>query len=150
MATGCVESGQLKIRARRELEAEFKKWPDCEVTVLIERKHATRSLAQNRYYFGGVLRLLSEHTGYTVDELHEYFKRRFLSKPVLICDAEGVVMDEDRVGLTTTRLNKIEFGEYVESIRKVAAEMGVEIPDPDPEFFMRDKADAQPAYEQRA
>lgn len=134
VTSGFVCDGQLRVRNKHGYERALARMRDGEVVVTIAHRRATRSLQANRYYFGAVLKLLSDHTGYTVLELHEYFKRRFLGKAILICDANGVVMDEDRVGLTTTRLNKVEFYEYIESIRRVGAEMGVVTPDPDPHY----------------
>ena len=37
-----------------------------------------RSNQQSRYYWGIVVQILSEHTGFTKDEVHELLKRKFL------------------------------------------------------------------------
>lgn len=119
----------------------FKGWKDGPVTITVERKRATRSLIQNAYYFGVILRLLSEHTGYTVDELHDYCKQRFNAKTVLVQNDLGVIVDEQRIGQTTTKLNRVTFGEYCESIRQWAAsDLGVVIPDPDPNWRQHSEA----------
>ena len=134
--TGRITAGKLHVRGWKALELR-----DGEVLITIERARATRSLEQNRYYFGVVLRLLSEHTGYTVDELHEYCKLRFNAKRVSFCDADGVVKDEDRIGQSTTKLNRVTFGEYCEAIRQwAAADLGVVIPDPDPHWHEQTEA----------
>lgn len=124
--TGRITAGKLHVRGWKPLAIR-----DCEVLITVERARATRSLAQNAWYWGCILKLLSDHTGYTVDELHEYCKQRFNSKKVAFCDEHGVVKDEETIGLSTTRLNKITFGEYCEAIRQWAAEdLHVYIPDP--------------------
>lgn len=131
MTSGIVEGGKLKLRNQKAFQAAMDAFVDGEVRVTIERARATRSEQQNRWYWGVIMKHLSEHTGYTPDELHEYCKQRFNSKKVAFCDDNGVVKDEETIGLSTTRLNKITFGEYCESIRQWAAEdLHVNIPDP--------------------
>lgn len=135
IASGRVDDGKLKIRGRRMFDEALSSWKDCEVSVTIEKKHATRSQQQSRYYFGVVLALIAEHTGYTVDELHEWAKAKFLPKHLALTDGNGTIVDEHIVGGSTTKLNKLEFGEYVEEIRRFAAEsLDINIPDPDPNY----------------
>lgn len=135
--SGRVTHGKLSVRGWKP----FNGWPDGEVTITVARKRATRSLLQNAWYFGQILRLLSEHTGYTVDELHDYCKLRFNAKTVCLVDRDGVVKDETRVGLSTAKLNRVTFGEYCEAIREwAAADLGVLIPDPDPNWREKDEA----------
>lgn len=130
-----VEGGKVKIRNLREFEAALSAWPDGEVLVSIEKMHATRSLAANAWYWAVILRALSEHTGYTVEEMHEVCKLRFNAKLIDIVDKDGVVIGEERIGQSTARLNKIQFGEYTEQIRQWAAEtFALDIPDPDPNW----------------
>jgi hypothetical protein len=104
---------------------------DCPVEITIERKHATRSGAQNRMYWGFYVHLISEHTGYTPDEVHDLLKTKFLPKKLAVADQHGEVTDEFVVGGSTAKLNKIEFGEYLERIQIWATEtLGVVVPDP--------------------
>jgi hypothetical protein len=136
-ATGFLLGGKLHVRDRKAFDEAMSSWRDCEVTVTIAKKHATRSQQQSRYYFGVVLALIAEHTGYTVDELHDWAKAKFLPKHLALTDGNGVIVDEYILGGSTTKLNKVEFGEYVESIRRFAAEtLDINIPDPDPDYWM--------------
>lgn len=126
--TGQIRGGKLQVRGWKPIAMR-----DGEVLITVERARATRSLAQNAWYWGQILRLLAEHTGYTVDELHEYCKQRFNAKRMTFCDEHGVVTDEETIGLSTTKLNRVTFGEYCERIREwAAADLHVAIPDPDP------------------
>jgi hypothetical protein len=141
VTTGQVKNGVVKMRNRAQLDAYMKRWPDCEITIRFEKAHATRSLAANAYYFGVCLELLSEHTGYTVEELHEWAKAKFLPKELAICNGNGEVVDDLVIGGTTTSLNKNEFYEYVERVRTFAFDrLDLDIPPPDPQW--RDKAEA--------
>ncbi len=100
--------------------------------MVIERVKATRNLEQNRLYWAGFVRPLSEHTGYTPGEMHEYLKTRFLPperrlmKTLLLQNAQGEIIDERQIDLsTTTVLNKIEFSDYLHEIQVFAGELGV-------------------------
>ena len=134
VTTGRIEKGELKVRNRRSLDAWSKQQRDGEYTVTIERAHATRSLEQNKAYWAGFVKPLSEHTGYTPNELHAYLKSRFLpthkrqTKTLLLHNRQGEVIDEYEVDLsTTTTLNRVEFGEYLHDISVFAAELGVTV-----------------------
>lgn len=138
VTTGIIRSGDLKLRHGAAVKAWAAHQKDGEYTVVIDRLHAIRSLEANRYYFGVVLTVLSAHTGYTVDELHEWAKLKFLPKYLALCDGNGEVKGDFVIGGTTTRLNRLQFYEFVESIRRFAAEaLDVNIPDPDPGWSTR-------------
>lgn len=132
MVPAQVVGGRLKLN-RVRLAKMLKSKRDCEVVIVIERKHATRSLAQNAWYFGGVIAAISEYTGYTPEEIHEFCKAKFLPNKVTMADKNGEVVEEVVIGRSTTVLNKIQFGEYIEAIRQWAAEsLRLDIPDPLP------------------
>lgn len=135
VTSGSVTAGKLLVRNRKAFTTAMATFPDGEVLVTIERARATRSLEQNAWYFGVILKVLSEHTGYGVDELHEYCKQRFNPKRLALVDAHGEIVDSQAIGQSTTKLNKVTFGEYCEQIRQWAAsELGCAIPDPDPNW----------------
>jgi hypothetical protein len=135
VTSGFIVDGELRIRNQRGYRRALAAFRNGEVVLTIERRHATRSVYQNRYYWGCVLRLLSEHTGHTVDELHEWAKQTYNAKRLAFANATGEIVDEKTVGLSTSRLNKVTFGEFVESVRRFAAEeLSLVIPDPDPDW----------------
>jgi hypothetical protein len=79
-----------------------------------------RSMSQNRYYWGVVIALFAEHVGLDAEEMHAALKMKFLQK-------HDGPMETVR---STTDLSTEEFQEYLEKCKQLAAEMGVEIPDP--------------------
>jgi hypothetical protein len=128
--TGRITQGRLKVRGWKALELR-----DGQVLITIERARATRSQLQNAWYWSKILPILSDETGHTVDELHEICKLRFNSKRLVICDHNGEMKGEERIGLSTTKLNRLTFADYCERIREWAAiEFGLDIPDPDPNW----------------
>ena len=97
------------------------------VTVSVKpwkEKHE-RSNEQNRYYFGCVLPLISEHLGYTVEECHEIMKALFIPR---LFHIKGLAVAACG---TTTTLTTAEMEEYLSNIRSWASrELAVYIPMP--------------------
>lgn len=125
-----IEEGRLKVglRVLEAMRVALTDWQRCPVTITIERQHATRSLDQNALYWAGYVNPLAEYTGYTPLEMHAYLKKRFLPKQriEIVDKRSGVVVDEqDLESLTTTTLNKIEFGEYLDEIKAFAISLDV-------------------------
>ena len=128
---GVITTGRL-VAPMDTLRAVARGWPDGDVTLTMKRKTRNRRLQQNRWYWGCVLALISETTGYEPEELHEFFKLKYFPKAVTLADGNGVICDEGVIGGTTTRLDTAEFGEYCERIRRFAAEhLSLDIPDPE-------------------
>lgn len=144
VASAEVRSGRLFIRNRRAFDDQIARLDErWELEVTVKRQRATRSQLQNRYYWGVVVNLLAEHTGYTPDEMHDFLKMKFIPKRLAVQDGNGVVVDEFVIGGSTREMNTIEFGEYVDDIRQwAAADLDVVIPDPDEDApVVHDKAD---------
>lgn len=86
-----------------------------------------RSGQQNKYYWGVVVKLLSDHTGFTRDEMHECLRGMFLKyqKPMPPNGHMATITQ------STTDLDTKEFEDYLEEIRRFAIqELDVEIPLP--------------------
>ena len=93
------------------------------VIVSVERHRDRRSNQANRYYWY-ILGLISDHTGFERDELHELFKKRF--NPITV-DLGG----EETIGGSTKKMPPDQFYEYVERIRRFALDdLHVTTPDP--------------------
>lgn len=117
--SGVVADGVLKLRNAKAVAAEFQNWRDCDVTVTVERAHATRSLDQNALYWKAYVNPVVEYTGYSAKQIHALWKKMFLPKQriEIVNQKTGVVFEEDLEALSTTVLNKVEFGEYLDSIK---------------------------------
>ncbi len=50
----------------------------AEVLVFLTEKYGIRTLQQNRYYFGVVVKTIAEETGHSKDKIHEELKKNFL------------------------------------------------------------------------
>lgn len=131
MTTGLVRHGKLKVRLTPDFTRALMSFRDGPVTVRIERKRATRSAEQNRLYWGIYVQALSDHTGFSPDEMHEVLKAKFLPKRLAVQDGNGEIVDEYVLGGSTTKLDVIEFGDYLNAIHEWAQSLGVVIPEED-------------------
>jgi len=132
VASAEVKGGRLFFRNRRQFDqavAQFKEGWTVEVSV--KRLRATRSQLQNRYWWGVCVQLVSEHTGYTPEEVHEIAKQLFIPKRLALQNGNGEVKGEFVIGGSTREMNTVEFGEFMERFREWAAQdLDVYIPDP--------------------
>lgn len=128
--TGHIDdSGKIAIHHKPALEEWARQNPGRNILVKFEKRGSKRSLPQNRYYHGIVVQSVMlglRDVGYHMshDETHFFLKQKF--NPVQIPGNGGAVIE---LPGTTTQLNKVEFGEYIERIAQWAAEyLGIVIP----------------------
>lgn len=95
------------------------------VEVVLRRQRTQRSLQQNNFYFGVVVTLLAAHCGYEKDEMHNVLAMRFLRMED--CVIMGVRIPRRR---HTPDTDTTEFSEYLDACIRLAAELGVVVPDP--------------------
>lgn len=96
------------------------------LVVEVELEKSRRSLDQNAYLWGVVYKTIADYNGDTENDLHEFFKRKCLPPKFV-----KVLGKEIKIPATTTDLNKIQFGEYIEKIRAEVAILGIIIPEAD-------------------
>lgn len=95
--------------------------------VEIKRDRSNRSGNQNRYYWGVVIQMISDYTGFFPDEVHELLKGKFL-KYDLVFKSTG---QAETISRSTTDLDTYEFEQYLEKCRIYAAsEIEIVIPLP--------------------
>jgi len=89
-----------------------------------------RSLPENKYYWGVVIEILSQETGYTKEDMHEVLRRMFL-KEISHIKGKSDKIIEVEFSRSTASLKVWEFEEYLENIRTWASsDLGVIIPSP--------------------
>lgn len=113
---------------RSNIGQYIKSLPDGSYFYSITKPKRIRSLDENAYYHGVIVKILSDYWGYEPEEVHEILKLTFLS--------EKKRMKHDRrkkmvVIWSTASLSVAEFEQYCEKIRVWAAkEFSVFIPLP--------------------
>ena len=98
-----------------------------DVQVLVEPKRKPRSLAENNYYWGVVIPIISEWSGFTPEETHLALKEHFLSE---FDRAHGLIRMKSTADLST-----VDFERYMSNIRMWAADQGQFIPLPNEEYY---------------
>jgi hypothetical protein len=73
----------------------------------IKKNMPVRSNNQNRYYWA-VLKVIAVKSGYTEDQLHEYYKKRY----------NGIEVLGEVIGNTTGDLDTAEFKIYVSRVKE--------------------------------
>jgi hypothetical protein len=128
-----VKGGKLYIASRPEFDRLLTGWADCPAIVTVERAHATRSKAQNDYYWSVVVARIAAKWDKDPKFAHELLKAQFLPHALAASGENGALLNGLVIGGTTSKLNKLQFVEYLEAIVGWAAEKwDVYIPDPDP------------------
>lgn len=108
-----------------------------------------RSNPQNAYERGVCCVMLSKAVGYEPDEIHEYLCGTYWGWKQKACpktpsNPRGI--KDVPIRTTTTNehgdrdvLEKRDYWDFVEFIQRFGAKHGVLIPDPDPDYWMRDE-----------
>jgi hypothetical protein len=95
-----------------------------EVEVTVKRWSPARSGNQNRYYWGVVIPIIEEATGYDGEELHEALKVKFI-QPWASKAGDLTIYP------STARLDTAGFSEFIEKVRRWAASfLNIHIPGP--------------------
>jgi len=111
---------KLKLNSPIHFQAQLEKFTlGRTITLWLDSKLPKRSVQQNRFYFL-YLRMIADETGNEVEDLHTYFKGKYLSRGITEIFSHKV-----RRVRSTTDLNKSEFSEY---LQRIELESGVAIP----------------------
>lgn len=98
-------------------------------TLKITRKTTKRSLPQNKLMWMWY-KCIEDSTGTPANDIHEYYKSKFLCHPKTIYGKQYIVVG------STTSLNTIQFTEYLNKIQADAAtELGIRLPLPEDQEY---------------
>lgn len=102
------------------------------VTLSCKAVKPTRSLLQNKYYWGVVIKMLSEEIGYAPDYMHAYMKSQFL----WFDEQDMPDGNTARILHDTKNLTTVQFDSYIQEIRIWAGEfLSLDIPLPNQTQF---------------
>ncbi|MDD5061962.1 MAG: hypothetical protein PHN44_06775 [Candidatus Marinimicrobia bacterium] len=110
---GLIEKGKIKTETPGKFAVYLAGLEGKRVEVIVRKEKSKRSLRENSYYWGVVIEILSNFTGYESEEMHEALKFKFLRTH------EGEALESVK---STTKLNTAEFEDYLERIRRWAAQ----------------------------
>ena len=123
---GRIKRGKFSPNEPSAFRLQIAKMEGKQIEVIVRLPKKIRSDPQRKYYFGVVVPILSEYTGFTKEEMHLELKRLFLSEEV---KGKKVTLLKTR---STTELTTVEFMGYIAEIQQWASEsFDLYIPDPD-------------------
>lgn len=109
----------------------------------IKEARKERSGDQNAALWAAAYPVLCEATGYTPDELHDAFCRRFFGS--VDRDVMGQTVSRARRTTTTNEQGErdvmpaADFARFYDMVQQVGAEAGVDVPSPDPMHGQRER-----------
>jgi len=118
---GLVKDSKLYFDNRENFDLYVGTLDGNKVEVIVKKSKKSRSLRSNNYYWV-YLTILEAETGNSKEDLHEYFKSKYLSHRVGYLNGNEIMLPP-----TTTTLSTVEMSEY---IRKIEVESGIQSPDP--------------------
>jgi hypothetical protein len=126
-ADGEVIGGKLKLKNSAKFIADVAGLKG-EVRITVGKKERPRSIPQNNYYWGVVIKMIADFVGENEPEnIHEAMGLRFAGVPA----GDGKLGRALLVRKSTSDMNTFEFEEYMEKIRNFAAmELQLTIPLP--------------------
>ena len=128
---GIIKDGNLVLNSPRYFKGMMQQFDDCPVIITLERRKKSKSKEQMGYYWGVVLQEISEHTGHTVEDLHDIFKAKYLRRKKLWRGGDLVIIG------STSELSTNEMAEFITNIVLEANELGITVPPPDKEYQWR-------------
>ena len=120
-----VKNGKVTFGDRARFNSDVSQYEEKTIEIIVREQKKRRSLNLNAYYWSVAVKLLSEHTGYDKDDMHEILKSMFLRTRYKI---KGIWIDGTK---STTKLTNKEMQGYIEEAKVFASTtLGVYIPDP--------------------
>lgn len=120
-----VLGGEINFFKDKDYIDRAKKLEGETIYVELKKQSKCRSTVQNNYWHGIVCKILSDELGYTVEEIHEYLKLRFLSEKKF----------DDKISFlkigSTASLSTVDFERLINKVRMwSSSELGCYIPKP--------------------
>jgi hypothetical protein len=107
--------------------------------LLVQPFRRSRSSQQNRALWGLAYKMISEATGYELEELHDYYLGTHFGWTVKTVFGQKKRVPNKR----SSKLSTVEFAEFFDFIQRHAAQhLGLFIPDPDPNWFPQQDREA--------
>ena len=122
---GTVRDGKLSLYQKNKFNQEVSKNEGKEIALTLRPAELIRTTAENRYYRGVIVKMVSEDMGIIPDEAHDYLKSLFLKVGVEVSGKRYEIIR------STTALTISEFEDYCSCCREWASvELNVVIPLP--------------------
>jgi len=122
--SGKVESGKVIFDDKGKFNAWVRRLEGQNIQVSIGKPKSLRTAAENNYYWGVIVKILSEEMGLIPDETHELLKSLFLKKGIEYKGKRWEIVG------STAKLTIKQFEEYCELCRNWAMVQNITLPLP--------------------
>lgn len=119
-----IVGGKIEWRNQVYVDLNLPKFEGADGVLTIKKKWNKRSLNQNAYFWL-CMKVLSEYTGHTPEEMHVIVKGLYSPKKIIKVGKKDYTIPKG-----TSELTKGEFVELMMHVNVLASEMGVVLPDP--------------------
>ena len=137
MVYGTVEGGKLIADEPELLKAAFRCHEGKRISLEVKRFRPKRSDPQNKYYWGVIVKMISDEMGYDEEDketIHEKLKWECHYEMRIV--GKGSDRKEIRVPMSTANISTLAFEQYEERCRRWASiELNLYIPLPNEVMF---------------
>ena len=98
--------------------------PDGIYEITIKKPIKTRSVLQNAYFHGVIVKMLSEETGTDFEDMKDLLKTKFLTKDIVVNDKVYTIVRH------SANLSTAEFEELTKKCREFGDQLNIYIPLP--------------------
>jgi hypothetical protein len=116
--------GKLFWLKQDEFEQYAQTLPDGTYEIILRKPKELRSIEQNAYFHGVIVKLLADHTGHPTADIKDLLKTEFLKKEIVINNKVYTIIRH------TANLSKAEFEEFTRQCREFGDTLGIYIPLP--------------------
>lgn len=122
--SGIIKNNKLELEEQDNYFLWIGQFEGQRIEVIVRKEKSQRTIRQNKYLWGVVYKIISDETGYSVDEIHSLCKTLFLKKHLDVGEKRYIVIG------STAKLSTAEFSKYVDDIKLWAStELSLVIPD---------------------
>lgn len=107
-----------------KLESIISTLQDGLYQIIVRKPIKSRSVMQNAYFHGVIVKILSEETGTDFDDMKDLLKTQFLRKQIIVNDKQYTIVRH------THKLEKGEFEDFTRNCREFGDKLGIYIPLP--------------------
>jgi hypothetical protein len=120
---GKIARGKLEMS--EDFYAQIQRLEGSEIDLTLEKHRNKRSVNQSNYYFGVIVKMLSDELGYSKGEMHEILRGKFLSEEIRV--GNEVI----RYAKSTADLKTDAFENLMTDIREwSSSELNIFLPTP--------------------
>lgn len=119
-----VTNGSIPTWAFEKLQSIIEVLQDGLYQIVVRKPINKRSIMQNAYFHGVIVKILSDETGTDFYDMKDLLKTQFLRKEIIVNDKQYTIIRHSH------KLQKGEFEDFTKKCREFGDRLGIYIPLP--------------------